>query len=498
MKKFRPNIAAMVAIAALAATAVSCSNNDVVGNDGDGNPGGGGSTASNIQASSLADFSIYSTRSAVLSSTRSGETETSHFEYFKVVDMEGYTNEKQLKEELAKKDATYCSTWENRPKKADRGEFVSTDEYNYVIKYLQEHPDEGWTNIDIDMYYIQYVGGGNHQYTTTKDRNGYTQTVWNASGHMNEIKFGENAANDYNANYGPRAFVKGCNLKDNTPSYKDSWGNVNVRKYNHYKYYYITYNGQKNLYLGFDYVTEKDGKEKYEGDGIYDDYVIKIVAASEDKSNTDGKVDPAPTPDPTPTPTPDVKPVPGAPEVQIDLNVKDDQHLGTDSAYARNETKLSIHVRDTVDVEVYIPIAKEYYCNKDDMFIVERHKEGYWVYNGDNAEGVNQEVVSMNIAGDDITLTVSYEPEGIRIKTKGIGANALKYCRQEFGDGITFEVSNYFTGFANASALLEALKDAKPTVKFYKTDGSLISGYEHYDENALIDDAKDIVVEQAK
>ena len=493
MKRFKTNLAAMVAIAALAATAVSCSNNDVVG-DGDngGNSGNGDGVTAQISASSLADFSIYSTRSvaSVFSSTLANETPITKFVYAKVVDKENVGSD-QIESQLNQIDQTgdYYKYWNKHPEKTDRGEYVSTNEYNAVMEYLKANPNKGWTNIDIDTYYIQYVGGSNTEYTTT-DNNNAEQKV-KSTEHMDQIWFGTYHIQDYNANDGKRAFINGWNLKDNTPSYHDSYGDKDNQKYNKYQYYYITYNGQKNLYLCFDYATEKGSGEKVEGDGIYDDYVIKIIAASEDKSEENKKTDPAPVPE--------VKPVPGTPEVQIDFNVKDDQHQGTDTAYARNETKLSIHVRDTVDVEVYIPIAKDKYCEKDDMFVVERHQPGYWVYNGDNAEGISQETVSMNIAGDDITLTISYEPAGIRVKTKGIGANALKYCRQQFGDGITFEISNYFTGFAMADDLLETLRSGNPTVKFYKTDGTLISNYQYYDDQALsTDDTKDIVVKQAK
>lgn len=484
MKKFKKNLAAMVAIAALAATAVSCSNNDVVGDNGS-NGGDNGSNVASINASSLADFSIYSTRSvaSVFSSTLAGEQATTYFQYIKLQDRENDTDAT-----LQTMVPAICyQTWANRPQKSGTSEAVATEERDFVLNYLKDHKDEGWTNIDIDAYYIQYVGSSNQVYTTTNSQ-GNTITV-TSSGHMDQIQFGTSHTLDYNTSGGPRAFVCGCNLKDNTPSYRDSYGTDNNRKYDKYQYYYIEYNGQKNLYLCFDYATEKSGEGiKVEGDGIYDDYVIKIIAASNDNSNPDVK--------PDPKPNPEIKPVTGTPEVEIDFNVKDDQHLGTDSAYARNETKLSIHVRDTVDVEVYIPIAKDKYCQKDDMFVVERHEPGYWVYNGDNGE--NQETVSMNIAGDNITLTISYEEAGIRVKTKGIGAAALKYCRQEFGDGITFEISNYFTGFAKADDLLQVLRSGNPTVKFYKPDGTLISNYQYYDDQVLIDSERDIVVKQAK
>lgn len=492
MKQIKLKLANLATAFVLTATIASCSSSDDLNNITPPNEG-----VTSIAANDLSDINIYANNSLLSSSLQKMET-VQHFVYAKVQDKEGVTGD-QLELQLKGIDPLYYSSWANRPQKTDRGEYVSTDEYNYVMKYLQEHPNSGFTNADIDTYYIQYVGGGNHKYDAGKDQNNTQQYVWNGSNQMDYIQFGTTHINDYNANYGPRAFVNGLPLKSNTPSYHDSWGTVNNQKYNHYQYYYITYNGQKNLYLGFDYTTEKSSGEKVEGDGVYDDYVIKIVPASADNSKPDVTPDPEPTPDPTPTPDPDPTPTPTPdtdptvavkPNVEIDLSVKHDN-----DNYARNETKLSIHVRDTVDVEVFIPVEKQYYCEKDDMYIVERHKEGYWVYNGDKE---NTETFFMNIAGDEITLTITYEENGIRVKTKGINKNSLIYCRDKFDDGITFEVSNYFTGFNNANELLAKLKAGKPTAKFYDVKGNLIPNYQYYDSKALFDNEMDIEVEQAK
>ncbi len=489
MKRFKFNLVNWASVLALTATVASCSNSDDLTN-----PTPPSGDIASISASDLSDISIYANNS-LLSSSLKNQSTVSHFIYAKIQDKEGVTDANQLELQLKGIDPLYYETWSKRPQKSENGEGVSTAEREFVLSYLQSHPNEGWTNIDIETYYIQYVGGGNHKYDAGKDQNNVQQYVSNGSNHMDYIQFGTTHINDYNANYGPRAFINGLNLKDNTPSYHDSYGNKVY--YDKYQYYYITYNGQKNLYLCFDYATEKSSGEKVAGDGVYDDYVIKIIAASEDKSkpNVTPDPEPTPTPDPEPTPTPD--PVtPDTPDetikpnVEIDLSVKDDNEN-----YARNETKLSIHVRDTVDVEVFIPVEKQYYCEKDDMYIVERHEDGYWVYNG---EKKNSETFSMNIAGDVITLTITYEENGIRIKTKGINKSSLKYCRTTFGDGITFEVSNYFTGFNNANELFEKLKAGKPTAKFYDVDGNLIPNYQYYDPNSLYDYEKDILVEQAK
>ena len=118
--------------------------------------------------------------------------------------------------------------------------------------------------------------------------------------------------------------------------------------------------------------------------------------------------------------------------VEVNLSVNDEKETGDYIA-----TKLSIHVRDTTDVEVFIPVGADYYCEADDMYIVELHDSVY-VYNE------LTEQTQIEVAGQTVTLTVTFENGGIRVTTDGINADVLKYCRENFGDGITFEVWNYY------------------------------------------------------
>ena len=136
---------------------------------------------------------------------------------------------------------------------------------------------------------------------------------------------------------------------------------------------------------------------------------------------------PAPTPDPTPDPAPSVVGSNGSVEVNFSIN---------DRQYESNDTKLSIHVRDTTDVTVFIPTPADYYCPVDDMLIVQKHDIAQ-VYN-------TAETVNMNINGNIVSLTTTYSKEGITITTNGINANVLKYLRSTYEDGLTFEINNYF------------------------------------------------------
>ena len=137
--------------------------------------------------------------------------------------------------------------------------------------------------------------------------------------------------------------------------------------------------------------------------------------------------DPDPTPDPLPDPTPSVVAGKGSVEVNFSIN---------DRSYEANDTKLSIHVRDTTDVTVFIPTPADYYCPADDMLIVQKH---------DVAQTYSTtSTVEMNINGNTVSLTTTYAKEGITITTKGVNADVLKYLRKTYNDGLTFEINSYF------------------------------------------------------
>ena len=143
--------------------------------------------------------------------------------------------------------------------------------------------------------------------------------------------------------------------------------------------------------------------------------------------------EPTPKTEPTPTPEPGEDPAPsvvaGNGSVEVNFSIYDRK-------YEANETKLSIHVRDTTDVTIVIPTPADYYCSVDDMLIVQKHDIAQ-VYN-------TSSTVDMDINGNKVSLTTTYAKDGITISTNGINADVLKYLRNTYGDGLTFEINNYF------------------------------------------------------
>ena len=368
--------------------------------------------------------------------------------YFKV------TDQNMSDDQLSSQRPAYYPYRNNAPKTTDRGEQVSTAEYNFVINYIKEHPNDGGQECDLENYFIQNVGSSFDSYTTTPDQNGSTEIVKGGE-KMDYLTIGGIHFLDYNASYGPRALVLGIRA-DQSPTYKDSYSdnNENVKE-DKYKFYKITYNNETNWYLCFDYTTQKhDGKngtvgKSHAGDGVYNDWVVKLTPA-------DGSTI-TPNPDPTTDPT-SVTVRKGEVEVNLAFNAPK-----TTDDYISSH--LSIHVRDTSDVEVFIPINQKYYCTEDDMYIVKNHDKV------DETFKYAHKTQTWKIANIDVVLTVAYEPNGIRITTNGICAAVLQELRKTYHDGITFEVWNYYNSEIDENGQTKSL-DRDFYLDLLKKEGS--------------------------
>ena len=153
-------------------------------------------------------------------------------------------------------------------------------------------------------------------------------------------------------------------------------------------------------------------------------------------------------------------------EINLALDEKKDRLL---------ESHLSIHVRTATNVKVFIPVPAQYYCNADDMEIVLNHGVGHFIHGGP----VKTEY---EIGEATVTLNVDFSDEGITIWTDGITQDVIDYCWNEFRDGITFEIWNYFndpdTGLPYIS--LDELKEYldQATVEFIdKTPGKYVNAF---------------------
>lgn len=139
-------------------------------------------------------------------------------------------------------------------------------------------------------------------------------------------------------------------------------------------------------------------------------------------------------------------------EVEVNLALEDKGPLSS---------HLSLHVRHSTDVEIFIPVPDRFYCEADDMAIVENKKGDLLVHGGPFR-------TEYDINGNIVSLNVEFIPDGIRIWTDGINEDVIGYCQEHYGDGITFEVWNYFNETVLRDELLNLLNLA--TVRFLDSE----------------------------
>ena len=272
-------------------------------------------------------------------------------------------------------------------------------------------------------------------------------------------------------------------------------------------YEYIVVQVDGNYYICFDFgcghpendVDGNSGKGAEHNDWDYNDWILKITPAGphqdvwtgeEPKDETcdkcphhkhDGKKcpeceegtvcnpeDKGSTDEPT---TPEVVEIPD--HVEVNLEVEEHQDYLA--------THLSIHVRAVTDVEVFIPVPVDYYVEADDMAIVQKHETDFMVHGGPIQK-------QWLINGQVVTLTVTFESNGIRVTTDGINDKVIDYLKEEINDGLTFEVWNYYNadkfgdGMLAARHGLKEMIDGKSTVKFLDKEPSLYVNAFYYDD----------------
>ena len=445
-KKNYAKLLSMTAFAAL--TLASCSNN----NDDTSSVNNNQFTFSPAKTP---DFRVYS-GSTVIGTTRT-ETRADmqvNGNYFKIQDFGGGKSQW-----MSDNFPVLYECFDNAPTKTDRDEQVSQAERDYVINYIKEHKDEGGTTCNLTTYFIQNVGSSYDNYIVNFMNGDTKHHDANITGgnQMDYLEINGIHVNDYNAHWGPRALVVSVPLLN--PRYHDSWGDQENTKEDAYKFYYIEYEGKTNCYLCFDYRVKKydNGQLDFKGDGVYNDWVIKISPA--DGSDA---VDPAAGGSGSGSGAGIIVGNNGEIEANLSVNAEKD----VDDYIA---TKLSIHVRDTSDIEIFIPVPAEYYCAADDMNIVLSHRLEV------EQHSPSAETMTYNINGHDITLKVSFELAGIRVKSEGINAEVLRYLRKTYYDGITFEVWNYYKQNTTRNALKTLLDQS--TIKFVNEPGKYINAF---------------------
>lgn len=272
-------------------------------------------------------------------------------------------------------------------------------------------------------YIIQDVAGAHKEYTYT-DRNGAGHNVGDGTARLEHIEIQELSGNwvhvnNFNRGKCDNAATHNAALMDN--------GFLAAKALNEYSGSFVTdwriFLIDGNYYLGFDFSMKKDDGE-IPGDGIFDDWVVKIIPLNGEQP------DPDPEPDPKPEPDPE-NPDPEEPEFYGKAHVEFDVHQQEHKDW--KEIKTSIHLRDTVDFTILLPIPEKYQAESDDFDL--RLGEKY--------EYLAHEITIVDKTYE-IIFEVTHKAEGIEIFVKGSEcAQALRAARALYGDGLTFEVHTY-------------------------------------------------------
>ena len=330
--------------------------------------------------------------------------------------------------------------FDNAPQTTDRGESVSQAEFDFVMAYIKAHPEEGGKECNLTDYFIQNVGSSMDKYTVGFYNGAslhHTAEITGGS-QMDYLTIGGVHVGDYNATSGPRALC--INTPVVNPTYHDSWGTIDNTKTDAYKFYWITYEGKTCCYLCFDYRVKKwdNGDLDFPGDGVYTDWVIKLIPANGEEPGEEPKDNP--------------KDEVGGGEVEVNLHAAD-----KNGEYL--ESHLSVHVRTATDIEIFIPVPAEYYCEKDDMAIVMKHEENHMKHGGPY-----EMTYKLKDSDLEVKLFVEYLPAGIKIWTSGVTQEVIDWCSEKCQDGITFEIWNYYNDALDLEGLKEYLNQA--TIKF--------------------------------
>ena len=385
---------------------------------------------------------------------------------------------------------------------------VSQEEANYIVDWVKKYPDAGSKTCGLVNYYLQNVGSSYDKYDLNED-------IKNESGfsHMNGLQISNQEINDYNSvNAGARLIL--LNFEITNAAYKESYGSDFQE--NAYIFNYIEYpegSGNINCYLCFDFKAEKNtqGSEKpvhYQGDGVHNDWIIKLIAADGNLPIPEDWVDPSKQanechcgkegcectncnceegedcgcpecgedsgsgtlpegPNDNDNTKPGVESSKHNNEVEVNLAINDEHKNKNGEGINDLVAKLSIHVRHASDVEIFIPIGAQYYCDNDDLYILNDHDN--FIHGGESGFNENEyktQTLTYNISGNIVQLIITYEENGIRITTDGINDQVYKYCMDNFGDGINFEVMLYMNDESNLDR--EKFKEMldKASIKF--------------------------------
>ena len=369
---------------------------------------------------------------------------------------------------------------------AEMPEYPTDEEKAGILDYVRNNPGASVEWPGYTCFYVQHVISAHNKYSY-KDWNNALHDNIDGSTHLNELQIKENNGNythvnNFNSGKCDNAATHNAALM--TQGFQgarahDSYGNTDV---DNWRLYYW----KGNYYLGIDYKMVK-GDGKIDPDGIYDDWIVKIIPGKGETPVVPSTPDPNPAPKPEPTPTPTPEPTPVVREGEVEFDIHQQEHKDW------NEIKTSIHVRDTAAVHVFLPIPMESQAVADDFDI----------RTGNVYQYVESFEAKFEFAGKEFSFPVeiNHTATGIDILidcTTAEAKEALKLARGVFDDGITFEIHSYVNPDVATEQIWNWLKTVKsPSTKTsqWPQDGDIsthvrgqVSSAYHMDEMIHFDE----------
>ena len=337
---------------------------------------------------------------------------------------------------------------------AEMPEYPTEEEKAGILEYVRNNPGASVEWPGYTCFYVQHVISAHNKYSY-KDWNNALHDNIDGSTHLNELQIKENNGNythvnNFNEGKCDNAVTHNSALM--TEGFQgarthESYGGANV---DNWRLFY--WNG--NYYLGIDYMMV-NGSGNIDANGIYDDWIMKIIPGKGETPVVPSTPDPNPAPNPEPNPTPTPEPVVREGEVEFDIHQQEHKDW--------NEIKTSIHVRDTAAVHVFLPIPMESQAVADDFDI----------RTGDVYQYVESFEAKFEFAGKEFSFPVeiNHTATGYDILidcTTADAKEALKLARGVFDDGITFEIHSY----VNPNVATEQIWNWLKTVKLPSTKTS--------------------------
>lgn len=329
---------------------------------------------------------------------------------------------------------------------AEMPEYPTEEEKAGILDYVRNNPGASVEWPGYTYYFVQHVISAHNKYSY-KDWNNALHDNIDGSTHLNELQIKENNGNythvnNFNEGKCDNAVTHNSALM--TEGFQgarthESYGGANV---DNWRLFY--WNG--NYYLGIDYMMV-NGSGKIDANGIYDDWIMKIIPGKGETHVVPSNPDSNPTPKPEPT----------VREGEVEFDIHQQEHKDW------NEIKTSIHVRDTAAVHVFLPIPIESQAVSDDFDI----------RTGNVYQYVENIEAKFEFAGKEFSFPVeiNHTATGIDILidcTTADAKEALKLARGVFDDGITFEIHSY----VNPNVATEQIWNWLKTVKLPSTKTS--------------------------